>query len=207
MNKEIEQENALLKAALEEFETKPYTECANAIFEIKKALQKGADVNQQDENGNTLLHIVAGSKKIRSYNAYIHMTLEQNPQLKEQYTLDLATVVSNYKPNPFIKNNQGFTASFVAAMNNYTKESQMLLAYESACQAQANSAAFKAMSDIIQGQQYKKVEQIVQMGKESGIIERYHATDHQPQKVISAKQTLEQLSASLQGEISRGARS
>lgn len=192
--------NALLKKGLEEFEEQPYTACANAVVDIKKALQMGADINIKDKDGNTLLHIVAGSKKVKTYNAYIHMTLETHDKFREEYSLDLANIISKYKPNPFVKNNQGFTPSFVAAMNNQTKESQMLLSYESSCNAHANSEAFKAMGDIIQGQQYKKVEQVVQMGGDAGIIERYHATDHQPQKVVSAKATLNAISLALKGK-------
>ena len=206
MNEEKQQANALLKAALKEFDDKPYTECETAVSNIKTALKNGADVNLQDKNGNTLLHIVAGSKKIKTYNAYIHMTLETHAKFKEEYTLDLPLLIGQYNPNPFIKNNQGLTASFVAAMNDLKKESQMVIAYESAYKAKAHSEAFKAMSDIIQGQQYKKVEQVVQLGNDSGIIERYHATDHQPQIVVSAKQKLKAISSALQGEIMRGER-
>ncbi len=195
-----EEANALLKKGLEEFEDKPYTSCSGAVADIKKALKMGADINVQNNNGNTLLHLVAGSKKVKTYNAYIHMTLETHDKFRAEYSLDLANIISQHKPNPFVKNKQGFTPSFVAAMHNHQQESQMLLAYESACNALAHSEAFKAMGDIIQGQQYKKVEQIVQMGDDSGIIERYHATDHQPQKVVSAKARLNAISLALKGQ-------
>ena len=192
--------NDLLKKGLEEFEDKPYTSCSGAVADIKKALKMGADINVQNNNGNTLLHLVAGSKKAKTYNAYIHMTLETHDKFRAEYSLDLANIISQHKPNPFVKNKQGFTPSFVAAMNNLTAECQMLLAYENSCSALAHSEAFKAMGDIIQGQQYKKVEQIVQMGDDTGIIERYHATDHQPQKVVSAKARLNAISLALKGQ-------
>ena len=192
--------NDLLKKGLEEFEDQPYTCCSDAVADIKKALKMGADINVQNNNGNTLLHLVAGSKKVKTYNAYIHMTLETHDKFRAEYSLDLANIISQHKPNPFVKNKQGFTPSFVAAMNNLTAESQMLLAYENSCSALAHSEAFKAMGDIIQGQQYKKVEQIVQMGDDTGIIERYHAADHQPQKVVSAKARLNAISLALKGQ-------
>lgn len=194
-----------LKSLLEELKNLPYTKCAPFVLEIKKALQEGANIDTQDQEGDTLLHI-AGTKNIKAYNAYINLTLSIDNKKQELYSLDIPTLVSSYKPNPFIKNNKGFTPSFVAASHNSTAECQMLLAYENAIQAEENGNAFQALNNILQGQQYKKVEQVVQMGDDSGIIERYHTTDHQPHSVIVAREKLDSIAKKLQGEIKRGTR-
>ena len=112
------------------------------IPDIKELLHQGADVNTQDHDGNTLLHYIA------SYNIFSELVREQNQSGNYDNVLDLPTLVSYFKPNPFIKNNFGFTASFLAACNENSKEHAMLLSYENAYSASKIGLALANISRI-----------------------------------------------------------
>ncbi len=89
-------------------------------------LEKGCDVNGQDANGDTLLHILVKSGQFRGHNT-IEAGDNQNP--RPQNVLDSAYLLK-YRPNPLIENNQGLTPAMLAAQLKQTAEWQFLSSYE-----------------------------------------------------------------------------
>ena len=79
-----------------------------------------------------MLHHIISSHTIKAYNAYIKENLHANPIEKTKHLLDLSTVLSNYLPNPFIKNKEGKTAFDLATDKHLKKEAKTLVAYENA---------------------------------------------------------------------------
>ena len=138
MKQNKEELTALLQKEIKKTYLYPYTKLSPTILNIKQLLIKGADINSLDENSNTLLHHVISSHTIKAYNAYIKENLHANPLEKTKHLLDLSTLLSNYLPNPFIKNKEGKTALDLATDNNLKKEAKTLVAYENAYSAFIN---------------------------------------------------------------------
>ncbi len=126
----LSDQNQQLKSFLNKLDILPYTKYASIVRQIKVALDNGADINTPDDNGNTLLHITASNKNLKAYRAYINQTLAINKEAKSLYTIDISTLIADYKPNPFILNKNGLTASVLAAQNNFSQENALLLSYE-----------------------------------------------------------------------------
>lgn len=197
-------QNQQLSSLLNKLNILPYTAYTNIVRQIKTMLDKGADINTADDNGNTLLHLIVSNKNLRAYRAYINQSLGMNQEAKALYMLDLPTLITNYRPNPFILNKNGLTASFLAAQNNFTQENAMLLSYENLYQATQNASSFQAISTILAEQCYKKREEIVSLGGENVIVERYQATHHQPEAVLIAHSKLKQMDTLLSQQIHLG---
>lgn len=133
MDKEVKNElTKKLQKEIEEIHQNPYTRLFQNILNIKQLLSKGADINSQDNEGNTLLHHVVSSNSLKAYNAYIKETLSINPPEKAKYLLDLSTILSTYLPNPFIKNIQGETPLSLTQKKKNKTDENILIAYENA---------------------------------------------------------------------------
>ena len=132
MKQNKEELTTLLQKEIKKTHLYPYTKLFPIILNIKQLLIKGADINSTDENSNTLLHHIISSHTIKAYNAYIKENLHANPLEKTKHLLDLSTVLSNYLPNPFIKNKEGKTALDLATDKHLKKEAKTLVAYENA---------------------------------------------------------------------------
>ncbi len=115
---------------------------SNLLPEIKELLAQGADVNHKDLYGNTLLHLVA------SHTVFSNLSQEQSRQNQYENVLDVPTIISWFKPNPFVKDNTGLTASFLAAYYGNTKEHAMLLSYENAYSAAKIGLALLNISKV-----------------------------------------------------------
>lgn len=127
-----EELTSLLQKEIKKIYFYPYTKLSPTILKIKTLLSKGADINSQDEKGNTLLHHIVASNQLKAYNAYIKENLPVNPLEKTKHLLDLSTVLSSYLPNPFIQNKTQETAFDLATKKNSKRERQTLSTYENA---------------------------------------------------------------------------
>ncbi|MBQ8251155.1 MAG: hypothetical protein IJY92_04500 [Alphaproteobacteria bacterium] len=114
----------------------------NLIAEIKDLLSQGVSVDTKDLTGYTLLHYLAFSKPIKE------LAEEGRSQNNFDNVLDIPSVVSWYKPNPFIKDSFGYTASFLAAYAEDTKAHQMLLSYESGYATARTSRAIESLVEM-----------------------------------------------------------
>lgn len=108
-----------------------YTEITEPVLAIKKMLENGCDVDGQDANGDTLLHIVLKHGKIRCHN-----TVREGEYGAIQDVLDINYLLTRHKPNPFIKNKDGLTPSMLASRLKLTAEWQLLSSYEQAYMAE-----------------------------------------------------------------------
>lgn len=118
--------NIVIERALKEINALPFQEILPQVNKIKEMLEKGCDVNGQDANGDTLLHILVKSGQFRGHNT-IEAGDNQNP--RPQNVLDSAYLLK-YRPNPLIENNQGLTPAMLAAQLKQTAEWQFLSSYE-----------------------------------------------------------------------------
>ena len=108
-----------------------YTQLTEPVLEIKKLIEeKGCDVDGQNKDGDTLLHIVLKNGKIRTHNTVC------DGQLRFSDVLDANYLVTKHHPNPFIKNKDGLTPSMLAAKLKLTAEWQFLSSYEQAYTAE-----------------------------------------------------------------------
>lgn len=115
---------------------------ANLIPEIKDLLSQGVSVDTKDLTGYTLLHYLALSKPTKE------LAEENRATSNYDLILDIPSVVSWYKPNPFIKDSFGYTASFLAAYTEDTKGYQMLLSYESSYATARTASAIEHLTEM-----------------------------------------------------------
>lgn len=150
--------NILLQKEISTIQSNPYTKIASHILNIKKLLEKGANINTTDTNGDTLLHKLVSSPTIQAYNSYIKHNLTVNPVEKTKYLLDLSSILSTYLPNPFITNKKGETALSLAQKQNKKTDEKILIAYENAylsflnekqiCQIEKNKTSLLILSAL-----------------------------------------------------------
>ena len=125
---------------LHEIETKPFQHILPQVNKLKHLLEKGiCDVNDQNSDGNTLLHIAVKSGNLRGYNTI------QEGNLKLENMVDIAYLTAHFEPNPFIKNNQGMTPGMLAAHLKLTSSWQFLSSYERSYEAKCQAAILKSI--------------------------------------------------------------
>jgi len=71
-------------------------------------LDAGADPNERDEDGNTILHTIAGSDLLEQSLSFRRRN--ETEYLDKAHKQLFATLIDEYSANPFIKNRQGQTA-------------------------------------------------------------------------------------------------
>ncbi len=142
INEELENQYKLKIQQLGSCATKDEILSQNLIVDIKNLITQGIDVNTKDLTGYTLLHYVAMSKPIKE--------LAQEGRTANEFdnVLDIPVMLSWYKPNPFIKDSFGYTASFLAAYAEDTKSYQMLSAYESSYASARTAKALESISEM-----------------------------------------------------------
>ncbi len=155
----------------------------NLISEIKDLLSQGVSVDTKDLTGYTLLHYLAFSKPVKE------LAEEGRSQNNFDNVLDIPSTISWYKPNPFIKDSFGYTASFLAAYAEDTKAHQMLLSYESSYQAARTSRALESLSEM-------KVESAYVDGRGNYIS----LGSHQSKEFFAARARISRFSKQLRGE-------
>lgn len=107
---------------------------------VAKALQENPHlVDSQDENGNTVLHILAK---------------HQGDSIKG---LSFETLFK-MGANPFIQNKEGLTPRGLVSMRSFPDAYGQLAAYESSYQAMQLGKALVALKDILTHQTYQKDE-------------------------------------------------
>ena len=134
--------NIKIERALREIEKLPFQQILPQVNLIKEQLAKNCDVDGQNANGDTLLHIAVKSGQLRGFNT-IEAGDNQNP--RPENVFDLAYLVKNFNPNPLIENNQGMTPSMLAAHLKLTSEWQFLSSYEQKYMARETSKALNAL--------------------------------------------------------------
>ena len=87
------------------------------------------DINEQDGNGNTLLHLIAEKKPILT-QAGIANILRQNP-------------------DPFIKNNHGMTPRLLAELLGHTSHAAALAAYESSYKEDLDEKRYRLIGNLL----------------------------------------------------------
>ena len=118
--------NIRIEKVLKEIEELPFQKILPQVNKIKELLGKGCDVDGQDANGDTLLHIAVKSGQLRGHNT-IESGDNQNP--RPENVFDVAYLLQ-FNPNPLIENKQGLTPSMLAAQKKLTTEWQFLSSYE-----------------------------------------------------------------------------
>lgn len=118
--------NIKLENVLKNIEELPFQNILPQVNEIKALLAKGCDVDGQDANGDTLLHVLVKSGQFKGHNT-IESGDNKNP--RPYNVLDINYLLQ-YRPNPFIENKQGLTPAMLAANKKETTAWQLLTAYE-----------------------------------------------------------------------------
>lgn len=114
-----------MKGILKEIETKPFQQILPQVNKLKYLLKGGkCDVDGQNSDGDTLLHIVVKSGNLRGHNTI------QEGEMKPENMFDIAYLTGSFNPNPFIKNKKGMTPSMLAAHLKLTSVWQFLTSYE-----------------------------------------------------------------------------
>ncbi len=104
--------------------------------DVTKALQENPHlIDSQEENGNTVLHILAK---------------HQGDSIKGLSLNELFKMGAN----PFIQNKEGLTPRGLISLQSFPNEYGKLAAYESAFQAAKMGFALKLLKDIINYQSY-----------------------------------------------------
>ena len=134
------QMNSILSDVLNEIEKLPFQQILPQINKLKSLLEKDKyNVNAQNMDGDTLLHIAVKSGNLRGHNTVQYKTEQEGGPTPEN-VFDIAYLTGRFNPNPFIKNNQGMTPSMLAAHLKLTSAWQFLSSYERAyevkCQAE-----------------------------------------------------------------------
>jgi hypothetical protein len=170
----------------------------NCFFEdILADLKKDPTlVDAQDKYGNTLLHYIAKFPtriKIRTKSIYYI----------GEYILsdfDLKTIMP-FNPNPFVKNNNGFTPRMEAEENPNSQFARQLAAYESSYQAACLASAIEAQDTIMKNQVMEH--QTYQPKTAKGVLLSERTTHspyyRQPQEVLKARSTIDLVVQKLRG--------
>ncbi len=118
--------NLQIETALKQIESMPFQNILPQVNKIKELLARGCDVDGQDANGDTLLHILVKSGQFRGHN-----TIEagDNKKPRPENVFDISYLLK-YNPNPLIENKQGLTPAMLAAHLKLTTEWQFLSSYE-----------------------------------------------------------------------------
>ena len=138
--------NDIMKGILKEIETKPFQQILPQVNKLKYLLKDGkCDVDGQNSDGDTLLHIAVKSGNLRGHNTAQYKT-EQEGGATPENVFDIAYLTAHFTPNPFIKNNQGMTPSMLAAHLKLTSAWQFLSSYEHSYEAKCQA---KILADIL----------------------------------------------------------
>lgn len=132
--------NIVIESLVEEIIDSKNHKIEPQIEKIKQMLSKGCDVNGQDKNGNTLLHLVAVTGSIRMYN-----TVQEGEYNMPQKNFDAEYLIKNFAPNPLIKNHDGLTPAMLAAQHKQTALWQLLSSYEQSFVATQIGAIMKEL--------------------------------------------------------------
>lgn len=132
--------NIVIESLVEEITDSKNHKIEPQIEKIKQMLSKGCDVNGQDKNGNTLLHLVAVTSSIRMYN-----TVQEGEYNMPQKNFDAEYLIKNFAPNPLIKNHDGLTPAMLAAQHKQTALWQLLSSYEQSFVATQIGAIMKEL--------------------------------------------------------------
>ena len=153
-------------------------------------------VDAQDKYGNTLLHYIAKFPtriKIRKKSTYY----------ETQHVItdfDLKAILP-FNPNPFVKNNNGFTPRMEAEENPNSQFARQLAAYESSYQADCLASAIEAQAAIMKSQVMEH--QTYQPKTAKGVLLSERTTHspyyRQPQEVLKARSTIDLVVQKLRG--------
>ena len=153
-------------------------------------------VDAQDKYGNTLLHYIAKFPtriKIRKKSTHY-----ENQHVITDF--DLKAILP-FNPNPFVKNNNGFTPRMEAEENPNSQLARQLSAYESSYQAACLASAIEAQAAIMKNQVMEH--QTYQPKTAKGVLlsERttHSAYYRQPQEVLKARSTIDLVVQKLKG--------
>lgn len=176
-----------------------YLCCQRNFFfeEILADLKKDPTlVDAQDKYGNTLLHYIAKFPtriKIRKKSTYY----------ETQHVItdfDLKTILP-FNPNPFVKNNNGFTPRMEAEETPNSQFARQLAAYESSYQAACLASAIEAQAAIMKNQVMEH--QTYQPKTAKGVLLSERTTHspyyRQPQEVLKARSTIDLVVQKLRG--------
>lgn len=145
----FERLKTLVKSLLVNAGSCSWTNQAERIEAIKQILPS-VDIDRPLTKGRTLLHLAA--TKFISINEDI----EKKSFIKKIVPLDIEYLITNYHPNPFVKDDKGFTPAMSASQHNSSKkEWRLLLAYEQSYQAQELSKAINAFAILNQLVEYE----------------------------------------------------
>ena len=135
-----EQLNLLADITPEELKQKPHI-----IQSVRNLLLNGAHVDTKNKNGDTYLHLLAASPALKEF---MKAEREKSGNELTELVLDIPIVISWFKPNPFVTNNQGFTPSFMAAFYQDMPAHGMLASYENVYQSRTISQTLYSMSQM-----------------------------------------------------------
>ncbi|MBQ9090476.1 MAG: ankyrin repeat domain-containing protein [Alphaproteobacteria bacterium] len=134
--------NIRIEKALKEIESLPFQQIGQQVAFIKDLLQSGCDINGQDANGDTLLHIAVRSDQLRGHNTIAEGNMQQDDMLDVAF-------LSRLNPNPFIQNKQGMTPAMLAAHLKLTSVWQFLTSYEHLYETNRQTALAKYLYQAI----------------------------------------------------------
>ena len=119
--------------------------CAHVV-KVKMFLRNGFDVDYKTSGDKTLLHIVL-SKGMMHYNKKALEKFNENPTLNVDFApLDIKYLTTKYRPNPFIRDEQGLTPSMKALDKGLKNEFHWLISYENAYQSENQAKALQALA-------------------------------------------------------------
>ena len=106
-----------------------------------------------------------------------------------------------FNPNPFVKNNNGFTPRMEAEENPNSQFARQLAAYESSYQAACLASAIEAQASIMKNQVMEH--QTYQPKTAKGVLLSERTTHspyyRQPQEVLKARSTIDLVVQKLRG--------
>lgn len=136
----VEQLDILADITTEDLKQKPVI-----IQTIRDLLLSGAKIDTKNKNGDTYLHLLTSSTPLKEF---MKAEREKSVNGLTELVLDLPIVISWFKPNPFVTNNQGFTASFMAAFYQDMPAHGMLTSYENLYQGRLVSQTLYSMTQM-----------------------------------------------------------